>query len=175
MKRLNVFLVSIVLCSGISFAGLINVVYSVENLSDVQWRYHYEISNNGLDAGIRQFTVWFDHAKYASIQIASDSALEASWDQLVWQPNETLKSSGGFDALAISTPIEVGETITGFSVSFTWNGQDIPGRQFFEIVNPDNPSEVLDNGFTVLIPEPTSLAIILVGICFFKGRFKINH
>jgi len=170
MKSLNVLFLAAVLCSSLSYAGLTEIVYSFENISDGQWRYHYKVKNNGLADGIGQFTIWFDYAKYASIQIASDMDLDEAWDQLVWQPNEILKNNGGFDALALITPIDIGETISGFSVSFIWNGQDEPGRQFYEIVNPDNPSDVLNSGFTVLIPEPFVIGFMIIGMCFLKRR-----
>ena len=168
MKRQIISLFICLMGLSASAGILTDIFYTVENIADNQWRYDYTVSNHVLADGIGQFTIWFDYTQYESIQIASDTALDTDWDQIVWQPNETLLNNGGFDALALITPIDVDETISGFSVSFIWNGPDEPGRQFYEIVNPDNPSEVLDSGFTVLIPEPFSIGLMIVGMCFLK-------
>jgi len=156
---------------GVSSAGLqTDIYYSVEPISGNQWIYRYIVSNQSLMGGIEEFTIWFDQGKYTSIQKASDPALNASWDQIVWQPNESLKSNGGFDALALTVPIVIGESISGFAVSFVWEGSGIPGSQYYEIVNPDNPSHILDSGFTS--PEPVSSVLLLSGSVYmmFKNR-----
>ena len=169
MKKLSI-LVSILIFSSMTFAGLTKVYYTAENVSGNQWVYNYTIINLALTEGIKEFTIWFDHGKYASIQRESDPTLDKAWDQVTWQPNESLQNNGGFDVLALAAPIEIGDSgVSGFAVYFLWSGTGNPGRQFFEVVNPDNTSQVLDSGYT--IPEPTSL-ILLIGssICLALKR-----
>ena len=157
-------LVALLVLSNVGFAGLTDISYTVEYIADNQWVYNYAVSNLELTEGIEQFTIWFDYSKYESLQIASDTVLDAAWDQLVWQPNGTLLNNGGFDALALIAPIVLGESVSGFSVSFMWSGDSSPGSQYYEIVNPDNPSEILDSGFTV--PEPSSIVLLFgLSVC----------
>ncbi|MCK4998367.1 MAG: PEP-CTERM sorting domain-containing protein [Anaerohalosphaera sp.] len=171
MKKYSL-LVSILIMSSVSFAGLIEIRYSVENVFGNQWVYNYTVTNLALDAGVEEFTIWFEHGNAASLQNTSDAASDTDWDQITWQPNEALLSNGGFDALARNQPIMIGESVSGFAVSFLWDGSDEPGKQFYEVVNPDNPSDVLDSGFTVPIPEPTSLVLMFASsICLvYKKR-----
>ena len=166
------FLIMILILSGSASAGLFTeIYYTAEHVSDNQWLCNYTVSNVGLTEGIEEFTIWFDHDNYSSIQKASDAALDTSWDQIVWQPNASLMNNGGFDALALTDPINIGESVSGYAVSFQWHGEGEPGRQFYEIVNPDNQDEVLDSGFTV--PEPTS--VVLLGLSSIYVIFRRNN
>lgn len=170
-------LVALLVLSNVGFAGLTGISYTVEYIAENQWGYNYAVSNLELMEGIEQFTIWFDYSQYESLQIASDTVLDTAWDQLVWQPNETLLNNGGFDALALIAPIALGESVSGFSVSFVWKGIDKPGSQYYEIVNPNNLSEVFDSGFTVLIPEPVSFVLLIGGSAYalFKNREKLQN
>ena len=135
MKKLCVIL-SVLLLNGYNMAAMSKISYTVESDTGNQWTYHYTVSNLGLPEGIEEFTIWFEYGKYTSLQIVSDPALYTDWDQIVWQPNEVLLINGGFDALTRTAPINIGDDVSGFAVSFAWTGSPPPGKQFYEIINP---------------------------------------
>ena len=170
MRSKSLIFIIALLLSTLSYAGMTTVSYTVENISGNQWMYHYTISNLTFTEGIEEFTIWFDHGKYTDLSNNSDTSLAANWDQIVWQPNDALQNNGGFDALALSDPIAVGESVSGFAVAFTWNGTDEPGRQYYEIVNPDNPSEVFDSGYTS--PEPSTILLLISSSVWFALKKK---
>ena len=60
---------------------------------------------------------------------------------------------------------------TRFEVRFDWLGQDEPGPQLYEIVNPAT-LETIDSGMTRLIPEPATLLLVGLGAIILK---KINR
>jgi hypothetical protein len=157
-------LLIVLLLSRIAGAGLQTekIYYAAENKSGNQWTYNYTVSNLALDDGISEFTIQFDLGKYSNLHIVSEPQLELQWDQIVWQPNETLASNGAFDALAKLQPILPGPSVSGFAVSFNWLGTGKPGRQYYEIINP-NTYEVISNGYTIPIPEPCSIALMALG------------
>lgn len=170
MKKLCL-IVSVLVLNSYSLAALTEMSYTVENTSGSQWIYNYTITNLGLTEGIKEFTIWFEHGKYASLQKASDPALDTNWDQIAWQPNKALQNNGGFDALAKNDFIAIGQTVPDFAVRFEWQGEGEPGRQYYEIINPDS-FDVITSGFTV--PEPVSLLLIAVGGIYVRKSTK-NH
>ncbi len=174
MKKLSI-LASTLIFSGIAFATYTEVSCTPEIITGSEWIHNYTVTNSSLAQGIEEFTIWFDYDKYTSIQDASDAALDTDWDQLVWQPNGALQIDGGFDALALTVPIGIAESVSGFAVSFLWTGSGDPSSQYYEIINPDNPSEVLDSGFTTMIPEPTSLMLLIGSLaCLARKRRKLK-
>jgi len=71
-----------------------------------------------------------------------------------------LGDDGGYDALAKSLNIEVGEHVYGFAVSFDWLGAGQPGSQYYEIIDPDT-FETIEDGYTV--PEPGTFCLLGLG------------
>ncbi len=71
--------------------------------------------------------------------------------------------------MAEGLPIAESTTESVFSVSFDWLGEETPGSQFYEIVNPDT-FETIDSGWTV--PEPGML--LLLGLGAIISRKKRN-
>lgn len=153
MKKL---LVIVLLLSSFSYAAMVDIIYSVKNISGDQWVYNYTVSNNGLAQGIEEFAITFNYGMYSSLEVVTDEPLSKAWDEIVWDPSVALQNNGAYDALALSAPISIGETVSGFAVSFNCEGEGNPGKQYFEVVNPDDVSDVYDSGYTIL-PE--------LGIC----------
>jgi hypothetical protein len=139
------------------------ITYSAQQLNETQWAYSYQVENLAIEAGIREFTIWFDQRYYSNLVIASGAGLGLTWDQIVWQPNPSAASNGAFDALATGLAILTGESVGGFSVKFDWNGQGVPGSQSYEIINPTT-FDTTDTGYTILVPEPATLLLLGLGV-----------
>ena len=126
------------------------VRYRLTDLGSGRWQYTYDLTNCSLDAGIEEFTIWFDYGLYENLAIATQNPPAVDWDEIIWQPDPVIGSNGGYDGLVEVTTlaIGVGQTVSNFSVSFDWLGQGTPGSQFYEIVNPVT-FEAIDSGYTM--------------------------
>lgn len=172
MKMFYFIIAGLIGISNGSMAGLsTEIVYTVENLSGNHWSYTYQVQNISLSEGIEEFTIWFDLGKYQNLTIQS-SGVSSEWVESIWQPAPLLLDDGGYDARTMASMIPIGQSSTGFAVSFVWEGSGIPGSQYYEIVNPDNTSQILDSGFTIILPEPGSIVLLLGGSIYmmFKNR-----
>jgi hypothetical protein len=159
----------------LSFGALVEadldseIWFEVSELSQGRWEYTYDVSNINIMEGIYEFTIYFPDGPYDGLAVETDGVLAAEWDEIVWEPIDSLGIAGGYDALAEAFAIDPAMTTSGFSVSFDWLGEGAPGSQYYEIVNPDT-FETIDTGWT--IPEPCTL--LLLGLSALLGRRKRN-
>ena len=158
-------------CGQFALAGVFtDIYYSVEDLGLGRWEYTYDVDNISLTAGIEEFTIWFDYGLYDNLIVTTpDTPLE--WDQIVWQVEPLLEEPGGYDALVENLGISVGETFSGFSVSFDWLSTGDPGSQFYEIIDPATFNSV-DSGWTATVPEPATVLSIGAIAPFVLGSRK---
>ena len=156
-----------VLISMVEAGPLTEISYEAEQLSGQRWAYNYNVSNIGLVGGIHEFTIWFDYSKYNNLVIETPLVMASSWDEMIWQPKPLLEDNGGYDVLALSNAVSLGQSVTGFRVSFDWLGTEQPGSQFYEIISPSDYS-VIEHGYTV--PEPTTMAILALGTLMLKRK-----
>lgn len=145
--------------------ALTQISYTATDIGSDRWEYSYTVENIGLVGGIEEFTIWFDYGLYDNL-IVTTPETPPEWDQIVWQVEPVLKDPGGYDALAKSLNIGVGENVSGFSVSFDWIGVGDPGSQIYHIINPDNYSVPIETGYTV--PEPATCLLLLSGLLFLR-------
>ena len=160
LQRCCVF--TILIGVNIALAGLqTEVAYSTNDLGGGRWEYVYDITNISLAPPIEELTIYFDFGLYDNLEVTTPET-PPEWSQIVWQVEPVISDPGGYDALASAEniAIDVGETISGFSVSFDWLGTDGPGSQFYEIIDPVS-FETLDSGYTV--PEPTTMCLLAFG------------
>lgn len=144
------------------------ISYKAVSIGGVQWRYDYSVTASSSEPAIFEFTIFFDVADFANLSSATGAA---GWDVLAISPDSAIPADGFVDALALTTGIVPGSTQTGFSVMFEYLGAGTPGRQHFDIVDPDT-FELISMGITTPlrtdptgeIPEPGSLA--LFGLAF---------
>lgn len=156
-------MVVVLLFAPLSHAALIT--YSAENLVGSTWRYDYSVTNDTLGFDLMEFTIFFDRNLAANLSVVQTPL---GWDGLVIQPDLNLPDDGFFDALALSGGIGVGMTVSGFSVSFDWLGEGMPGAQLWNVIDPLT-FETLESGQTspaapVGVPEPGSLALMSLGL-----------
>lgn len=141
------------------------VSFDVTNISGNTWEYTYTVANDTLGFDIEEFTIFFDVGLYENLVA---TATPADWDPLVIQPDLGLPDDGFYDALALVIGIAPGNSLSGFGVQFDFLGAGMPGSQLFQIVDP-NTFDVLDEGFTTLVPLPGALWLFGSGLVGLVG------
>ena len=134
-------------------AAVINVVFT--NLGGgIQYLAEFAIENDGAPASISGFTIFFDEAEYSNLSL---TASPVTWDSLLIQPDIGLPAPGFLDALVLDplNALTLGQTQSGFNVTFDYLGQRLPGALPFTI--NDSDFNVLFSGITTTVPgQPTS-------------------
>lgn len=164
LRRHMYVIALLVLSTATAHAAIITA--DIVNVAGDQWRYGYTITNSSLST-LQEFRIFFKLNLFENLAVA---ASPADWDSLVAQPDPALPDDGFFDALSLSGGIPHNGSVGGFSVTFTWLGQNTPGVQPFEVIDPSTLG-TLESGVTSLrvtapgtAPEPASL--ILFGLAF---------
>jgi hypothetical protein len=139
--------------------------YSADELPGGRWQYTYQVENINLTDSqgkpilIEEFTIWFQYGLYDNLSVETPGT-PPGWDQIVWQPEPALLDDGGYDAKPLGPGIDIGQSLSGFAVSFNWLGDALmPGPQFYEIIDPET-LETIDSGMT---PEPATLLLLGLG------------
>lgn len=145
------------------------VGYEVVAYGEDLWEYKYTIENNGA-FDIRSISITFDSSLCTNLGLSSSFEISSRWDQqfLNYVPGMRI-----YDALAMGgNRVGVGETVSGFSVSFQYSGGGVPSSQFFEIYDPADYSEPLISGWTILVPEPATIMLMSLGFAVIR---KTKH
>jgi hypothetical protein len=144
------------------------ISYDVTNVSGNTWVYSYTITNNNSGGGpISAFDVVFASNLFANLELES---LPLGWIGGTANPEPPPIDEEGF-LIGWTLPflgfgVDLGETLSGFSVRFDFLGTGIPGAQFFEILNPFS-LRVIEVGQTVrrtAVSEPSALALALAAL-----------
>lgn len=173
-----------------AIAGANPIFYEAVDLTDTTagvdlWRYDYTVGND-TPFELFAFTIYFDFDLFDFNLVMSmtdpgemivdpmDSTAPAPWDSFV-APNVDIlgvQEDGFFDisnALGVLAPGS--ELITGFSVTFSFNGTGTPGSQFYEYFGVDASGDTFSNSsFTQLmdtpapVPEPGTLLLMIAGL-----------
>ncbi len=166
--RVLSFLASSILFAVVTTTHATTISYAVTSLGGNSWQYSYSVANDSLSSNIEEFTIYFEQGDFENLRSAQ-APLE--WDPTVIQPDPLLPDDGFYDGLSNTLSIAPGETLTGFTIQFDYFGSDMPGSQFFEIINATNFS-VLDSGTTTVVPIPAAVWLLGSGIfsLFFVAR-----
>jgi hypothetical protein len=153
-----------------AFAIPASVDYRLARLGGAHWLYTYEVTNESLDAPLREFTVWFDHNLCRNLQVLTTDPPASGWSELLAQPDPWLADDGFYDALSLEGGIAAGSSVSGFSVAFEWLGVGQPASQVFEVVDPVTFTTIYRD---VTVPEPTtSFSLVAVAGAMFACRRK---
>ena len=123
------------------------------------WEYRYTVRDLALTAG-QGFTIFFDFRLYRLLQ-NPPPLVNADFDLLVVQPDLALTSNGFYDAQALRNAPAFADP---FKVRFVWLGTagTSPGAQPVTVYNADFSTQ--SQGQTTNIPEPSTFALLLVGV-----------
>ncbi len=146
-----------------------SISYSLTSLGDNTWEYSYSITNTDEVSGLHVFDIYFPSvsspffADYTNItEVAKPNP--GNWQTTIF-PASAPNLSAIYDAQALNTPIAFGQSVTGFDVSFMYNGPLPLGAQTFEIY--DSHYNLLKTGSTTLtssVSEPCTLALFFLGL-----------
>jgi hypothetical protein len=142
------------------------ITYTTQSLGGSLYRYDYTITHQAGEDPLHLVDIEFDPALYleSSLNIVSDPALTAGWDQIIIGSQPGLPAL--FDLLALGGPLDGGASLSGFAIEFEWLGAGVPGPQAFQVVNPDTFTTV-STGRTnaaATVPEPASWMLALTGL-----------
>jgi hypothetical protein len=162
-------------------ALLINT--SVTKLANQQYQADYQIYNNTQTA-VDGLIVYFQFGLFDNLILLHSPA---EWDVFVAPAQDIfgLQEDGFADALALSSPLQVGETLNGLSLVFDWTGKSdfISTTQRFETYDA-NTFDVTTEGryqlrFAQSVSAPASALffIVLVGLLniLYKGHPGNSH
>ena len=157
----NLLLLLCIILTGNIYAAVIS--YETDDFGSGRWQYDYIVANNNLPE-LSAFTVFFDYDLYDHLSVVSSPA---GWDSQVFQPDSFLGDGGMFDAAALAGGLSSGES-AAFSVSFDYLGIDTPGSQYYEVYDPTDYTEAIEDGYTV--PEPATLLAFGIGGLMLRKR-----
>lgn len=105
-----------------------------------------------------------------NLLVETTEPLSLGWNEIVVQPELVFEDDGYYDALTLADAIDIGETVSGFTVSFDWLGEGQPGSQYYEVVDPVIYETIAD-GWTV--PEPGTVVLLGLG-CLLTVRRRAD-
>jgi len=151
------------------------VTYSLTDRGGQDFTADFTVTNDTLGAPIEEITIYFTVGEFENLFVA---ASPADWDGIEIQPEPNIPDDGFADWLATGAPLGVDETLSGFSVDFSYLGMGLPGDLFFEIVDP-NTFDVLEFGFATRVdvnPVPIPAAFWLFGAAVVAWRrTQLSH
>ena len=170
------FIVPVIVLLGlIPNARADDISYTLTNLGSGNWSYSYTITNTAEASGLYVFDVYFPSASsldafnYSNITETANPDTN-NWITTVFPPSEPGDLGAFYDAEA-SIPIALGDSLGGFTVSFSYLGSAALGAQYFEIY--DTSYDLLETGTTTLsttpTPEPSTLILLVSGVLGFLG------
>ena len=140
-------------------ANAATITSGVLNVANDQWRYNYTVTNDSLGADLAEFAIFFDPTVFTNLSVESSPI---GWDLIVVQPDPQLPDDGFLDALALAGGITPGGSQGGFSLTFSWLGQSLPGAQPFDVIDPRSFT-IIESGLTA-VPLPGALGLMTLGV-----------
>ena len=170
-------------------ASAVIIEYDLIDLGGGDFMYEYFVFNDDMTEGIDGITVFFE-----PFEIDESSVVMSApplWTTFLF-PGDPFFGAGLDFYVDFAIPIGLGESLGGFSASFTWTGGPSgPGDQFFEAYSLEVPSDPFSafnafvDGFTVAapppppppgVPEPSTISLLLLSVlAWFSNRRKMEQ
>ena len=144
------------------------IEYQSANNGAGNYTYVYTVDNNTAYS-INDFTIYFPDVtcttptfEYSSF---SEGATVAGWTFLSAEGSAI--ALNGFVDWNNSAGIAAGQSLAGFTVSFTYSGSGMPGSQYFETFY--GGYSLVDSGMTTPVPEPSTWLAEAFAVIFLAG------
>ena len=140
------------------------------NIGGDNWTVDLSLNNTDLNQGINEFTVYFSESLFSNLIVISNPA---AWDSLVAQSDMALAVPGFFDAYN-SQALALGKTQSGFTIGFTFAGQQTPSSLPFDLI--DDNFQVIASGTTAAatLGEPSAFMLLLIGTMLLLAQRKCS-
>ncbi len=132
------------------------------------WLYRYTVHGFDTEAALG-LSIGFALGEFSALSLDGVAPPPADWDVLVLQPDAQLPADGLFDALALTQPAASSGPL---EVAFVWSGAGVPGAQPFVLY--DDAFATTRSGTTMLVPEPTTGLLVLLGLAGLGVRRRVS-
>ena len=160
-------------------ASALMINSDVTKLNDQQYQADYQFHNDSQTA-IEGLTLYFQYGLFDNLSLLTSPI---DWDVFIAPAQDIfgVQEDGFVDALALSMPLQAGETLTGLSVVFDWLGSAdlVSTTQRFETYDASSFDVTSEGDYQLSLPQdvsaPTSAMffITLVGvIAGLAGRMR---
>ncbi|MFT5313614.1 MAG: hypothetical protein ACI8Z9_002107 [Paraglaciecola sp.] len=149
-------------------ANAVYIEYELNLVNGNTYQYDYTIFNDDIAAGIEEFAIFFEVFATKNLAVV---AKPVGWDFFLALPDPLLPDNGFADFyINLASPIAFTANLGGFSVQFDWLGASRgPGAQAFKVYDA-NFDIVASGSTTSSVPEPATLAMILIGLLLIKRK-----
>ena len=158
MKTSGLVCLVVLLGSVFSFGGILTEINC--RLTDQGaglWMCEYEVINTNLDTPAKGFDIFFDPGLYSNITFPDGGSVD-QWNEVIaYDIDFNLSKYTTYGAMENGSGILPGGSVSGFVVTFSWLGSNIPQPQDYQIY--DSSFDVLDSGQTVIVPEPATFLL----------------